>query len=196
MYSPHLPNPSVADEARRRGIDPVEVMIEVAVENDFDVFFIQSVTPQSDDELVDLLRNPNTAMTFSDSGAHVSQIADASIQTHLLAYWVREREAFTLEEAIRMITLQVARIWRLHDRGRLAPGFAADVTIFDRDTVAPLMPRVVNDLPGGGRRLVQEARGYEATIVNGQILMRGGAATESRPGRLLRAGRIPVPGWA
>jgi N-acyl-D-amino-acid deacylase len=193
MHSPYLPNPTVAEEARRRGVDPVDVMIDAALESDFNIFFLQLLTPQIDDELPGLLLNPNTAMTFSDSGAHVSQVADASIQSHLLAYWVRERQAFTLEEAVRMITRQPAMIWRLHDRGILAPGYAADVTIFDPDTVAPLMPVVVNDLPGRSRRLIQKAQGYQATIVNGQVFMRDGEPTEARAGRLLRAGRLPVP---
>jgi N-acyl-D-aspartate/D-glutamate deacylase len=194
MHSPYLfANPTVADEARRRGVDPVDVVIDVALENDLKVFFHQVLIHQPEDELVKLLRNPNTAMTFSDAGAHVSQILDVSIQTHLLAYWVRQRQVFTLEEAIRMITHQPARIWRLHDRGMIAPGYAADLTILDPDTVAPLMPRVVNDLPGGARRLVQHAQGYVATIVNGQIFTRDGEAAEARAGSLLRAGRIPIP---
>jgi N-acyl-D-amino-acid deacylase len=188
LSSPYLPNPSVAQEARRLGVDPVEVMIDAALERDFDLFFMQPLTPQSDDALVDLLRHPLTAMTFSDSGAHVSQIFDASIQSHLLAYWVRERQAFTLEEAVRMITHQPARVWGLHDRGILAPGYAADITIFDPATVAPLMPQVVNDLPGGATRIVQGAQGYAFTIVNGQVLTRDGKPTEARPGQLLRAG--------
>jgi N-acyl-D-amino-acid deacylase len=195
MYSPYLPNPTVAEEAARRGLDPAEAMIEISLENDLNIFFAQMIVWQRDeDQLVKLLRHPNTAMTFSDSGAHISRICDASIQTHLLAYWVRERQALTLEEAIRMITYQPAQVWRLHDRGLLAPGYAADVTIFDAATVAPLMPRVVYDLPGGARRLVQEAEGYAATIVNGQVFTRNGEASEARPGRLLRAGSIPVPG--
>jgi N-acyl-D-aspartate/D-glutamate deacylase len=193
MYSPYLPNPSVADEARRRGADPVEVIIDVALENDFDIFFLQMLTPQTDDKLTSLLRNPHTAMTFSDSGAHVSQICDASIHSYLLAYWVRERQAFTLEEAIRMVTLQPAKVWRLHDRGMLRPGYAADITIFDLDTVAPGMPRLVSDLPGGARRLVQRADGYAATIVNGRILMRDGEPSDIRSGRLLRANQLSIP---
>jgi N-acyl-D-aspartate/D-glutamate deacylase len=188
LYSPYMPNPTVADEARRRGVDPVEAMIDIALERDFDVFFLQALTPQPDDALVDLLRHPMTAMTFSDSGAHVSQIFDASIQTHLLAYWVRERQSFSLEEAVRMITHQPARAWGLRDRGMLVPGYAADITVFDPETVAPLMPQVAHDLPGGSARIVQRARGYAATIVNGEILTRNGKPTEARPGRLLRAG--------
>ncbi len=193
MDSAYLPNPSVGQVARQRGVDPVELMIDVALERDFDAFFIQYLTHQTDDRaLVELLKNPHTAMTFSDAGAHVSQILDASIQTHLLAYWVREREALTLEEAIPMITRRPAEVWRLHDRGQLRPGYAADVTIFDPATVAPDMPQVANDLPGGSRRLVQTAHGYKATIVNGEVLMRDGQPTEARSGQLLRGGRLSV----
>ena len=181
MDSAYLPNPSVGQVARQRGVDPVELMIDVALERDFDAFFIQFLTHQTDERaLVELLKNPHTAMTFSDAGAHVSQILDASIQTHLLAYWVREREALTLEEAIPMITRRPAEVWRLHDRGQLRPGYAADVTIFDPATVAPDMPQVASDLPGGARRLLQTAHGYKATIVNGQVLIRDGQPTEVR----------------
>jgi N-acyl-D-aspartate/D-glutamate deacylase len=137
--------------------------------------------------MVSMLRNPNTAMTFSDAGAHVGQIIDASIQSHLLAYWVRERQLLTLEEAIPMITRRPATLWRLHDRGLLREGFAADITIFDPATVAPSMPRVVYDLPGGARRLLQTGEGYKATVVNGQVFMRDGQPTEARAGQLLRA---------
>jgi N-acyl-D-amino-acid deacylase len=194
MYSQYLPNPTVADEARRRGVDPVEVMIDVALEQDFNIFFLQGFNvPPSEEDILRVLRSPNTAMTFSDSGAHLSQISDASIQTHLLAYWVRERAAFTLEQAIRMITYQPAQAWRLHDRGMLAPGYAADITVFDPDTVAPLMPRVVHDVPAGGTRLDQRAHGYKATVVNGQVFTKDGEATEIRPGRVLRRNQIPVP---
>jgi N-acyl-D-aspartate/D-glutamate deacylase len=193
LRSPYLRNPTVAEEARRRGVDPVNAMIDLALETDFNILFVQVVTPQTDDDVVDLLRNRNTAMTFSDAGAHVSQIADSSIFTHLLAYWVRERQAFSLEEAIRMITRQPAMVWRLHDRGMLAPGYAADITIFDAETIAPHLPRVVSDLPGGARRLVQQADGYAATIVNGKVMMRDGEPTEHRSGRLLRANRLSVP---
>ena len=129
------------------------------------------------------MQHPRTAMCFSDSGAHVSQIFDSSIYTHLLAYWVRERQAMTLEAAIQMMTSRPADIWRLRGRGRLAPGQAADITIFDPDTVAPAMPYVVDDLPGKAKRIEQHAVGFVATIVNGEVLIRDGEPTDaaSRP---------------
>lgn len=195
MYSQYLPNPTVAEEAIRRGLDPVEVMIDVALERDFDIFFLQGFNkPPREEDVREVIGSPFTAMTFSDSGAHVSQVADSSIPTHLLAYWVRERKAFTIEDAVRMVTHRPATAWRLHDRGLLAPGFGADVTIFDPDTVAPLAPVIVNDVPGGAKRLEQRAVGYQATIVNGQIFTQDGEATDTRAGRLLRAGRLPTPG--
>jgi N-acyl-D-aspartate/D-glutamate deacylase len=187
LESPYPPNPTVADEAERRGVDPVEAMIDIALERDLDVFFVQDLVAQDDDRLLELMRHPRTAMVFSDSGAHVSQIFDSSIYTYLLAYWVRQRGAVNLEEAVQMITSRPADIWRLRGRGRLAPGYSADITVFDPDTVAPLMPKVVYDLPGGARRLEQRAAGYAATVVNGQLLTRFGQPTEARPGRLLRA---------
>ena len=187
LRDPVLPNPTVAEEARARRVDPVEAMIDIALEQNLNVFFLQELVAQEDGQLIDLMRHPRTAMGFSDSGAHVSQIFDSSIYSHLLAYWVREREELTLEEAIAMITSRPAHIWRLRDRGRLSEGFAADVTIFDPDTVAPTMPTVVADLPAGAKRIEQRSTGYIATIVNGQFLIRDGDATSHRPGKLLRA---------
>jgi N-acyl-D-amino-acid deacylase len=187
LLSAYMPNPTVADEARRRGVDPVEAMIDIALEHDFDVFFVQHLMSQDEDDLLELMRHPRTAMCFSDSGAHVSQIFDSSIYTHLLAYWVRERQLLPLEEAVSMITARPADIWRLRGRGRLVPGYRADITIFDADTIAPLMPRVVEDLPGGVKRIDQRAAGITTTIVNGRVLVRDGQATDDRPGQLLRA---------
>jgi N-acyl-D-aspartate/D-glutamate deacylase len=187
LLAPFPPNPTVADEASRRGVDPVEAMIDIALEHDFDVVFVQELVTQEDEKLLRLMRHPQTAMGFSDSGAHVSQIFDSSIYSHLLGYWVRERQAFPLEEAVNMITARPAAIWNLADRGQLAPGFAADIAIFDAATVGPRLPTLVTDVPGENARFEQHADGFAATIVNGQVLTRDGAATGARPGRLLRA---------
>jgi N-acyl-D-aspartate/D-glutamate deacylase len=191
--SPYLPNPTIAEEAGRRGIDPVEVMIDLALASDFEVFFQQFLgTGQDEQQLLHILRSPHSAMTFSDAGAHVSQILDCSIQTHLLSYWVRERQELTIEEAIPMITRQPAAMWRLHDRGLLKEGYAADVTVLDLERLTPSMPEIRYDLPGGSRRLVQKADGYVATVVNGEVFTREGEPTAARAGRLLRGGHLPT----
>jgi N-acyl-D-aspartate/D-glutamate deacylase len=181
------PNPTVAEVAAQRGVSPVEAMIDLALETDLGQLFIQpSLYPQDPDVLLAVMRHPRTVMTFSDSGAHLSQIADASIHTHLLGYWVREREEFTLEEAVRMLTLAPAMAWGFADRGLLREGMAADVNVFDPDRVGPAVPEVVRDLPQGGKRLSQRAEGFKATVVGGEITILDGETTGARPGRLVR----------
>ena len=189
MRSAHLRNTTVAQEASARGVDPVAAMIDIAIETELKALFSQVLTPQPDELLFPMLRHPATAMTFSDSGAHVSQIVDCSIQTYLLASMVRDREIFTWEEAVRMITSRPAAHWRLQDRGLLREGLMADLNVFDPATIAPDLPVVADDLPGGGRRYVQRATGIAATIVNGSVLIRHGEETGERPGRLLRGGK-------
>jgi N-acyl-D-aspartate/D-glutamate deacylase len=99
---------------------------------------------------------------------------------------VRDKQAFTLEQAVRMLSFDNATHWGFADRGLIREGMAADLVVFDPDTVAPEMPEVVKDLPAGARRLVQRARGIGATIVNGEILLRDGKPTGALPGQLLR----------
>ncbi|MGE4653038.1 MAG: amidohydrolase family protein, partial [Myxococcota bacterium] len=181
------PNPSVREVAAQRGIDPALAMIELAVESNFEQLFIQpSLYPQDPDVLLAALRHPRTVMTFSDSGAHLSQICDASIQTHLLGHWVRDRQAFTLEEGVRMLSQVPADFWGLSDRGRIQEGMVADLNILDPERVGPAVPVVVDDLPGGGPRLSQRAEGIAATLVAGQVTLREGEPTGALPGRLLR----------
>jgi N-acyl-D-amino-acid deacylase len=183
---PLPPNPSVADVAAGRGCDPVETMIRLALESDLDQFFVQTNLPFDEEETGRYLRHPRTVMSFSDSGAHVSQMADASIATHLLGHWVRQLQAFTVEEAVRMLTLAPARAWGLHDRGLLREGLVADLNVIDPATVSPAMPTVVHDLPAGEKRIEQRSVGILATIVAGEMLIDDGRPTEHRPGRLLR----------
>jgi N-acyl-D-aspartate/D-glutamate deacylase len=181
------PNPTVADLARERGVHPVELMLDAAVDSDFEQLFIQpSLYPQDEEVLLRALRHPRTVMTFSDSGAHVSQIADASIHTHLLGYWVRDRREFTLEQAVRMITLAPALAWGFSEIGLVREGMRADLNIFDPEVVGPAVPQVVDDLPAGRRRLVQRAHGFLATVVGGEITIDHGAPTGATPGRLMR----------
>jgi N-acyl-D-aspartate/D-glutamate deacylase len=181
------PNPSVADIGRERGVHPAEAMIDLCVASRGDQLFIQpSLYPQDEAVLLRALRHPRAVMTFSDSGAHLSQIADSSIHTHLLGHWVRDRQEFSLEEAVRMVTLAPALAWGLSDRGLLRSGMKADINVFDPATVGPAVPTLVDDLPAGGRRLEQRSHGFRATLVNGEVTLRDGEATGATPGRLLR----------
>ena len=180
------PHRTVAEIARERGVDPAEAMIDLALERDLERFFVHPVANEDQDAVLEMMRHPRAVVTFSDSGAHVSQIIDSSLQTHLLSHWVRAKQAFTLEQAVRMLTLVPATHWGFADRGLVREGFAADLIVFDPDTISPELPEVVNDLPAGARRLVQRARGIAATIVNGEVLLRDGKHTGALPGQLLR----------
>jgi len=178
----------VADVARERGIDPAAALIDLALEKDLDRFFVHPVANEMQDDVLTMMKHPRAVVTFSDSGAHVSQIVDSSLQTHLLSHWVRERQVFTLEDAVRMLTLVPATHWGFADRGLVREGFVADLVVFDPATIAPEMPEVAHDLPAGARRLVQRARGVAATVVGGEILLRDGKHSGALPGRLIRAG--------
>lgn len=172
--------------AAAKGVSPVELMLDLAVETDFKVMFRQPIANEIDSEVIDLIKTPNTVCTFSDSGAHVSQIMDSSLQTHLFKHWVRSEQALTVEEAVRMVTSVPAARWGLRDRGLLKEGYAADLTIFDPESIGPEMPEVVHDLPSGARRLKQVAQGIKNTIVNGEVFLENNEHTGSQSGQLLR----------
>ncbi|MGZ5693761.1 MAG: N-acyl-D-amino-acid deacylase family protein [Burkholderiales bacterium] len=180
------PHKTVAQVARERSQHPAETMIELALEKDLDLFFLQPVANEDQDIALEIMRHPRTVTTFSDSGAHVSQLMDSSLQTHLLYHWVRTKQAFTLERAVQMLTSVPSTLWGFHDRGLIREGMAADMVVFDPDTIMAEMPEVVDDLPAGARRLVQRTRGVAATVVNGEVLLRNGKHTGALPGQLLR----------
>ncbi|MDH4145094.1 MAG: amidohydrolase family protein [Acidimicrobiia bacterium] len=188
MDSPMPPYRSVAEVAAQRGVDPAEAMIDLAVESDFEQFFLQPILNGDQDVVLEIMRHPRCMPTFSDSGAHVSQLMDSSIPTHVLGHWTRERQAFTLEEAVRKITSMPAGIWGFHDRGLVREGLLADLCIFDPERVGPAMPAVASDLPAGATRLTQKAVGIKATVVNGEVLTLDGEHTGALPGRVLRGG--------
>jgi N-acyl-D-amino-acid deacylase len=186
MDKPSPPFRSVAQCARERGVHPVELMMDLAVEHDMRAFFNQPLFNEDQEQVLKMMKHPHSVVTFSDSGAHVSQIMDSSLQTHVLAYWVRERGAVTLEEAVRMLTFVPASHWNLHERGLIREGYIADINVFDPATVAPQMPSVAYDLPANARRLVQKSTGIAATIVAGQVVLSHGEHTGALPGQLLR----------
>lgn len=179
--------PSMAELARAKGVNPVELMIDMALEHDFRIFFRQPIANENQDHVLEMMKHPRSVVTFSDSGAHVAQIMDSSLQTHLLSYWVREKQALSLEEAVRQITYNTATMWGLHDRGLLREGMAADVVIFDPKTIGARLPQIVHDLPAGAKRLKQTADGIKHTLVNGEILLTDNEHSGAVPGRLLRS---------
>ena len=180
------PYRSVAQIAADLNKDPVEVFIDLALAKHLKQFFLQPLVNENQDHVLEMIKHPRSVVTFSDSGAHVSQIMDSSLQSHLLSHWVREKQAVTLEEAVRMLSFVPASHWGLTGRGLLREGWAADAVIFDPNTITPLLPELTHDLPAGARRLQQKATGIVATVVNGEVVLRNNEHTGALPGQLLR----------
>lgn len=147
------------------------------------------------DVTLEMIRRSATVLGLGDGGAHLGYLCDASLPTFMLTHWARDRRSggrLSLPEAVRAMTSETARAVGLHDRGIVAPGFKADLNLIDFDRLSLQPPHVVYDLPEGGRRVIQEATGYVATIVSGQAVYRDGKATGALPGRLVR-GAQPAP---
>ena len=182
---------TVAEVARERGRDGLDTFLDLGLEDDLRMEFSYAVFNANEDRIPELLRDPRTMLGLSDGGAHVDMLIDAGYTTYLLGTWVRERQALTLEHAIKRITSEPADFFGMRTRGRLKTGMAADVAIFDPNTVgSALRGTMRNDLPGGGRRLVMPARGIEYTLVNGEVLYEHGKASGAMPGRVLRSGDL------
>jgi N-acyl-D-aspartate/D-glutamate deacylase len=185
MFDVKWDDPSIADLAKARAQNPVEVIMDLIIENE-DLAFVLPLVNEKPADVLSMLKNPRTLATFSDSGAHVCQEMGSSLQTHLLSYWVREKEAFTIEEAVRKLTFDNASAWEMNDRGLLRTGLNADIVVFDAGAIKPCLPTVQTDLPGGARRLVQKAEGIAATIVNGVVSLEHGKATGALPGHVIK----------
>ncbi|MEA2625055.1 MAG: hypothetical protein QOD06_1100 [Candidatus Binatota bacterium] len=188
---PDLEERTVADVARERGADPVDVALDLALATDLQARFRMAVVNTDESEVEELLQHPTTILGLSDAGAHASQLCDACFSTDLLARWVRGKRALSMEQAVRMLTSRPAEVFGIRDRGRLAVGVPADVVVFDPDTVAAGRLRRVHDLPAGADRLVADALGIDLVIVNGTVIREHGRDAEldgRLPGRLLRHG--------
>ena len=185
---------SVAAMAQARNVDPLSLAYELLLEDDGQAMFFLQYTNYEDrslDFMPELLRDPHTVIGLADGGAHYGMISDATYPTFLLSYWTRTRAGtrLGLGEAIRMLTSTPAAAARLGDRGRLAPGYKADINVIDYDRLALATPKVVRDLPAGGKRIDQRASGYAATLVSGQIIRRDDEPTSALPGQLVRGSR-------
>ncbi len=180
---------SVDAIAAERGADPLDLFIDLALEDDLKLEYtaVRFGIPE------EYIGDPRTLIGLSDGGAHVAILCNAGYTTEMLGDLVRERRLLSLELAVKRLTSEPADFFGLADRGRLQPGLAADFAIFDPRTVGSnsARPEPRNDLPGGGRRMVVQAQGMEYVIVNGQVLLDHGAATGHLPGRVLRPGGTP-----
>ena len=180
------PYRSIAEIAEAEHKDPVDVVIDLALAKNLKQFFMQTLINEDQDHVLEMMRHPRSVVTFSDSGAHVSQIMDSSLQTHVLSHWVREKQALSLEQAVRSLSYVPAYHWGLRGRGLLTEGYNADVIVFDPERITPMLPELTYDLPAGARRLKQKADGLMATVVNGEVVLRNNEHTGALPGKLLR----------
>jgi len=138
-----------------------------------------------------MIRDPNAIIGLGDGGAHYGMVCDSTYTTFLLSYWTRDRkgERISLPQAISKIARETAAAIGLNDRGVLVEGGKADINVIDYDRLQLSAPWVSHDLPAGGKRVTQSARGYTATIVSGEIVLRDDQDTGNRPGKLVRKRR-------
>ena len=176
----------LVDIAEERGVSPSEVMFDVARDDNLETFFrISGPVNVDESRLERILKSPATFIGISDGGAHLQTFAGGDYTSYFLAHWVREKGAFTLEEGVAALTARIAGFLGLEDRGTLEVGKAADVVVFDPDTVEPLSLMTLDDIPGGGTRMTKNARGIPWVLVNGVPVVADGEPTAARPGTVL-----------
>ena len=194
--SEHSADPSLAerklgDVAAERGVHPVDLALDLSLTTKLETRFRLAVLNTDDTITAELLTHPASMLGLSDAGAHASQLCDAGAPTELLGKWVRDKDVLSLEQAVYQLSGQAADVFGIRDRGRLAPGLAADITIFDPDTVGCSRLRRVHDFPANAERLVADAQGIRAVIVNGRVIREEGRDADlgaTLPGRVLRGG--------
>ncbi len=185
----HLVGRNVAEIAKERGADAIDTFLDLAIEDNLKIQYTYELFNADESRIPELITDSRTMIGLSDGGAHVDMLCDAGYCTYLLGTWVRDREAMTLEHAVKRITSEPAAFYGITGRGRLAEGLAADLAIFDLATVGSAKRgEMRTDLPGGGRRLVMPAKGVEYSVVNGEVLFANGEHTGALPGTVLRSG--------
>ena len=181
------PAQSLASIAVDRGVSPAAAFIELILETDGALVANMPFLNQDLSAVESMLDDPLVTLGLADAGAHVGQIMDASQPTFFLTYWVRERERWSIEEAVRRLTSDTAELFGIRKRGRLAVGAFADINVIDFDGLRLPQPQYVNDLPNGAGRYVQGSSGYDYTLVNGYVFMDHGEHTGALAGRMLRS---------
>lgn len=186
---------SVLHMAQERGVPALEMIYDLLLEEEGRAllyFPIYNYTEMNFDNVYTMMTHPQSIMGLSDGGAHVGTICDSSFPTYLLSYWTRDRPSahkLSLPEAIRRLTSDIADYCGMNDRGRLKVGLKANINVIDYQRLRLFAPRMVQDLPAGGQRLLQDAAGYRAVIVAGEVVVENDALTGRYPGRLFRAGQ-------
>ncbi len=189
------PEASVLEQSKRLGREPEDLCYDWMLEEDGRAILNRPLLNYADgnlDAIREMVTHPHTLMGLGDGGAHVGYICDASAPTHMLTHWARDRARggrLPVEFVVKRLAADNARALGLHDRGRLAVGLRADINVVDFQKLAIERPNMRYDLPAGGKRLVQGARGYRATLCAGEVVHEHGTATGALPGRLIRGGK-------
>jgi len=179
---------TIAEVAVAQGKDGVDAFLDITLADDLDNEFTMASFNTRADRMAEILNNPAMLLGLGDGGAHLDMLCDSGYPTYMLGTWVREKKVLTLEEAVRRMTSDPADFFGIRDRGRLKPGLAADIAIFDPATVGSLgRPERRYDLPGGGKRMVMRSQGIEYTVVNGAVTWENGALTGAAAGTVLRS---------
>jgi hypothetical protein len=177
---------SVAEIAEREGKTLVSAMIDIALADDLETAFGVQGKDHSDVAAVgQMLRHPAVHMGSGDAGAHVTQFSFVGDTGYLFEKFVRQERMFTLEEAVKAMTLDLASVYQIKDRGQIAPGKFADLVLFDPETITGGDEELINDFPGGQARYVRHPKGIAKVIVNGEVLVDEGVYTRARPGRII-----------
>ncbi len=196
-YEPE-PEKSIEAIAKACGRDADDVLYDEMLELDGKALLMVALVGYTDGNLEamrEMIEYPDSAFGLGDGGAHVGAICDASMTTYLLTHWTRDRvrgAKLPLEFAVKKMTKDTAELYSLNDRGQIRVGYKADLNVIDYDRLRLNLPYLVNDLPGGAKRLIQKAEGYTATIVSGEVTFRNGEETGARPGAIIRGAQAPV----
>jgi len=179
---------TVAEVAAAQGKDGVDAFLDITLADNLENEFTMTSFNNRVDRMAEILNNPAMLLGLGDGGAHLDMLCDSGYPSYMLGTWVREKKVLTLEEAVRRMTSDPADFFGIRDRGRLKPGLAADLAIFDPATVGSKgRPERRYDLPGGAKRMVMRSQGIEYTVVNGAVTWEGGRLTGSASGQVLRS---------